>query len=60
MLGTGKVLRFPQDLAQSVLLEEIGNPRLNRHSSNPLVVHVVMHPDDHQTHKAKTQCILIF
>ncbi|XP_030193888.1 uncharacterized protein LOC115529368 isoform X2 [Gadus morhua] len=52
MLGTGEVLQFPQDVAQSVLLEVVGSPLLNRHSGRPLVVRIVVHPSDHQTHKA--------
>ncbi|CAL8384840.1 unnamed protein product [Arctogadus glacialis] len=54
MLGTGEVLQFPQDVAESALLEVIGSPMLNRHSGRPLVVRIVMHPSDPQTHKAMT------
>ena len=60
MLGTGEVLQFPQDVAQSVLLEVVGSPLLNRHSGRPLVVRIVVHPSDHQTYKAITQCKLLF
>ncbi|XP_059932687.1 uncharacterized protein LOC132475533 isoform X2 [Gadus macrocephalus] len=54
MLGTGEVLQFPQDVAESALLEVVGSPMLNRHSGRPLVVRIVVHPSDPQTRKAMT------
>ncbi|CAL8327056.1 unnamed protein product [Lota lota] len=58
-LGTGEVLQFPWHVVESALVKEIGTHELNRHSW-PLKIHIVVHPSDSQTYKAKTRGSFFF
>ncbi|KAG7252171.1 hypothetical protein CRUP_003855, partial [Coryphaenoides rupestris] len=54
MLGTGEVFKFPQHVAESVLLEGITIYMRRQHNSRPLKICMVLHPSDQPPKQAGT------
>ncbi|XP_045068619.1 uncharacterized protein LOC123483166 [Coregonus clupeaformis] len=52
VVETGVVLRFPQNVATRVLLEEVRRYEQNRASKSPFLVHIIVHPNDRDSTKA--------
>ncbi|XP_041841547.1 uncharacterized protein LOC121639989 isoform X2 [Melanotaenia boesemani] len=48
VLGAGIALRFPDSVVAKILLEQVHAFQQNRASSTPLVVRIVIHPDDEE------------
>ena len=46
MLGAGIVLRFPDSVVAKVLLEEVCKFEQNRISRTPMLINIVIHPND--------------
>ncbi|KAM9426421.1 uncharacterized protein KZ484_019173 isoform 1-T1 [Pholidichthys leucotaenia] len=49
VLGTGIALKFPVNIVEKVLMEEIHAFGLQRTSSTPLLVRIVIHPNDKES-----------
>ncbi|CAB1345448.1 unnamed protein product [Coregonus sp. 'balchen'] len=52
VVETGVVLRFPQNVATRVLLEEVRRYEQNRASQSPFLVHIIVHPNERDSTKA--------
>ncbi|KAI9522159.1 hypothetical protein NQZ68_038795 [Dissostichus eleginoides] len=52
VLGTGIALRFPDSLVARVVLEEVYAFEKNRASAKPLLVRIVIHPEDEDSLEA--------
>ncbi|XP_076018634.1 uncharacterized protein LOC143010270 isoform X2 [Genypterus blacodes] len=52
VVGTGAVLRFPYNVAASVLLKEVHAFEAIRTSRNPFLVRFIIHPSDKESGKA--------
>lgn len=49
VLGAGIALQFPENIVARVFLEEIHKFEQNRSNSTPIVIRIVIHPDDEKT-----------
>jgi len=51
VLGSGLALRIPDTVVAKVLLEEVNRFEQDRASSSPLLVRIVIHPDDDEAYE---------